>query len=46
MATWLFGPMTACVLRELGADVIKVEPHEGDPMRGLIPRVQSDVDCA
>ena len=44
MATWLFGPMSACVLGELGADVIKVEPHEGDPMRGLIPRVQGDVD--
>jgi crotonobetainyl-CoA:carnitine CoA-transferase CaiB-like acyl-CoA transferase len=44
MATWLFGPMSACVLGELGADVIKIEPHEGDPMRGLIPRVQGDVD--
>lgn len=44
MATWLFGPMSACVLGELGADVIKVEAHSGDPMRGLIPRVQGRVD--
>ena len=44
MATWLFGPMSACVLGELGADVVKIEPHEGDPMRGLIHRVRDDVD--
>ncbi len=44
MATWLFGPMSACVLGELGADVVKVEPHDGDPMRGLIHRVRDDVD--
>ncbi len=44
MATWLFAPMSACVLGELGADVIKVEAHDGDPMRGLIPRVRGDID--
>ncbi len=44
IATWLFGPMSACMLGELGADVIKIEPHEGDPMRGLIHRVRDDVD--
>ena len=44
MATWLFGPMSACILGELGADVIKIEPHEGDPMRGLIHRVRDNVD--
>lgn len=44
MSTWLFGPMSACVLGELGADVIKIEPHEGDPMRGLIHRVRDHVD--
>ena len=44
MATWLFGPMSACVLGELGADVVKVEPHEGDPMRGLIHRLHDGVD--
>ncbi len=44
MATWLFGPMSACILGELGADVIKVEPHEGDPMRGLIHRLHDGVD--
>ena len=44
MATWLFAPMSACVLGEMGADVIKIEPHGGDPMRGLIPRVRGHVD--
>ena len=44
MATWIFAPMAACVLGELGADVVKVEPHGGDPMRGLIPRVRGHVD--
>ena len=44
MATWLFAPMSACILGELGADVIKIEPHEGDPMRGLIHRVRDHVD--
>ncbi|MCY3568119.1 MAG: CoA transferase [Chloroflexi bacterium] len=44
MATWLFGPMSACVLGEMGADVVKVEPHEGDPMRGLIHRLHDGVD--
>ena len=44
MATWRFGPMSAGVLGELGADVIKLEPHEGDPMRGLIHRVRDDGD--
>ena len=44
MATWLFGPMSACILGEMGADVVKVEPHEGDPMRGLIHRLHDGVD--
>ena len=37
MATWLFAPMSACVLGELGADVIKIEAARGDPMRGSDP---------
>lgn len=44
MATWLFGPMSACILSEMGAEVVKVEPHEGDPMRGLIHRLHDGVD--
>ena len=44
MATWLFAPMSACLLGELGADVIKVEAHGGDPMRGLVHRVRDHVD--
>lgn len=44
LATWIFAPLSACVLGELGADVIKVEAPSGDPMRGLVPRVQGEVD--
>lgn len=30
---WFTGPMTACILADQGADVIKVEPPSGDPYR-------------
>jgi len=32
------GPYTALILADLGADVVKVEPPGGDPMRQLGPR--------
>lgn len=32
---WVAGPAVAGVLRDWGADVVKVEPLAGDPMRGL-----------
>lgn len=31
------GPVAACRLRELGAEVIKVEPPAGDPLEALAP---------
>ncbi len=35
VANWLAAPAAAALLADLGADVIKVEPHRGDPWRGL-----------
>lgn len=37
LSQFLPGPYAAQVLADLGADVVKVEPPAGDPMRGLGP---------
>ena len=36
-ASWLAAPSAAAMLRDLGADVIKVEPPEGDAWRHNVP---------
>lgn len=36
VAAWTFVPAAGAVLAEWGAEVLKVEPPEGDPQRGLI----------
>ena len=36
VAAWAFVPSAGAVLSDWGADVVKVEPPTGDPMRGLI----------
>jgi alpha-methylacyl-CoA racemase len=39
-STHLSGPIASCLLRDLGAEVIKVEnPRTGDGLRDLLPRI-------
>ena len=43
--SWMAAPSAGAVLADLGADVVKVEPLRGDPMRGLgrPPKVDGDL---
>src|SRR3546814_6398680 len=36
VSAWAFVPSAGGVLADWGAEVVKVEPPDGDPMRGLI----------
>ena len=38
VSTWVAAPVCGVMLAEFGADVIRVEPLQGDPVRGLVPR--------
>ncbi len=35
MTSWMAAPSAGAILADLGADVIKIEPPRGDPLRGL-----------
>ena len=48
--SWMAAPSTSAILADLGANVIKIEPLTGDPMRNLSrsPKVEgplNDYDC-
>jgi len=36
VANWLAAPAAAALMRDLGAEVIKIEPPEGDAFRGFL----------
>jgi crotonobetainyl-CoA:carnitine CoA-transferase CaiB-like acyl-CoA transferase len=39
IANWLAAPAATAMMRDLGADVVKVEPPEGDVLRGIVEAI-------
>ncbi len=48
LTSWMAAPSAAAILSDMGADVIKVEPPHGDPVRGLSrqPKVDPPFDAS
>ena len=51
VAGWMAAPGAAALMADMGADVVKVEPLRGDPMRGAtrqprVPEGQDPIDAA
>ena len=42
VAGWMAAPGAAAMMADLGADVVKVEPMRGDPLRGVIRQPETD----
>ncbi len=51
LTSWMAAPSAGAILSDLGADVIKVEPPRGDPLRGIsrqpkVPEGEPTIDAA
>ncbi|MHB1444240.1 MAG: CaiB/BaiF CoA transferase family protein [Acidimicrobiales bacterium] len=44
LGVWVAGPSAAGILGDWGADVVKIEPRNGDPFRGLMAGFGSDTN--
>ena len=42
IANWVAGPSAGAIMRDLGADVVKVEPRGGDSMRNKLRQPRAD----
>jgi formyl-CoA transferase len=42
VAAWTFVPVAGAMLADMGADVVKVEPPNGDPQRGLLNMLNAE----
>jgi crotonobetainyl-CoA:carnitine CoA-transferase CaiB-like acyl-CoA transferase len=43
LGVWVAGPAAGGILADWGAEVVKIEPHDGDPARGFLAMLGGDV---